>query len=115
MAELINKGATMAQFPITAIKTRGYNMKYLVILAALVLPIQSANAWDGYDSDSGTSVEIGKGNLVRPGQDIEVYDSQDGEYKDVTVESVNDGYGAVDVEVYDNDSGEYKTYRMDKD
>lgn len=80
----------------------------------LALLPSSALAWDGYDSETGSSVEIGKGNLVRPGQDIEVYDSDSGEYRDVTVESVRDGFGSVEVEVYDNDSGEYKTYDMDK-
>lgn len=60
-------------------------------------------------------MEIGQGNLVRSGQDIEVYDYEAGEYRNVTVESI-DRYGSsVDVEVYDWDSGEYRTFEMDAD
>jgi hypothetical protein len=31
-------------------------------------------AWDGVDSSTGGSIEIGKGTLVRPGRTIEIYD-----------------------------------------
>lgn len=66
-------------------------------------------AWDGTDSNTGESIEIEKGNLVRSGLDIEVYHSDKGEYKTYEVESVSSG----EVEVYDYDSGEYKTFDMD--
>jgi hypothetical protein len=88
-------------------------MKYVILIALILMPTH-ALAWDGVDSTSGSSVEIGKGNLVRPGEDIEVYDYKTGEYKDVTVEGVRDGLGTVEVEVYDYSKGEYKTYEMDK-
>ena len=88
-------------------------MKQIIILLLLFFP-QQALAWDGYDSETGDSVEIGKGNLVRPGQDIEIYDYGSGEYKDVTVEGIRDGLGTVEVEVYDYSKGEYKTYEMEK-
>ena len=63
-------------------------------------------AWDGTD-DEGNSIEIGSGNLVRSGNDIEV--EVNGETKTYEVESVSNG----EVEVYDYDSGEYKTFDMD--
>jgi len=31
-------------------------------------------AWDGYDYESGSSVEIEDGNQVRSGKPIEIYD-----------------------------------------
>ena len=45
-------------------------MKLIVAILAFLIPTIS-HAWDGYDYDRGSYVEIGKGNLVRPGQDIE--------------------------------------------
>lgn len=87
-------------------------MKYLLILSLLFIP--NAYAWDGYD-DNGHSIEIEQGNLVREGEDIEVYDYDDGEYKDITVESITSYGDSVEIEAYDNDSGEYVTYEMDKD
>ena len=79
-----------------------------------MIPCMPALAWDGYDYDSGSYVEIGKGNLVRSGQDIEIYDYGTGEYRDVEVQSI-DSYGFnVEVEVYDYDTSEYSTLEMDK-
>jgi hypothetical protein len=73
-----------------------------------------AFAWDGYDYESGGYVEIEKGNLVRPGEEIEYYDYGSGEYKYGDVESI-DSYGSsVDVEIYDQESGEYRTFEMDR-
>ena len=73
----------------------------------------SIHAWDGYDYDSGSFVEIEEGNLVREGLDIEIYDYNDGTYKDVEVESISDYGGTVEVEVYDYDTGEYRTFEME--
>lgn len=82
-------------------------------LAAVVFNMPAV-AWDGQDVDSGTDVEIDSGNLVREGEDIEIYDHDAGEYRNVTVESVTtSGFGA-EVEVYDADSGEYRTFEMDQ-
>ncbi len=70
-------------------------------------------AWDGYDYESGTSVEIEKGNLVRPGQEIEFYDYEKGEYRYGDVESIQRRGSSVDVEVYDQDMGETRTFEME--
>ena len=73
-----------------------------------------AYAWDGIDAETGGAVEIGEGNLVRPGEEIEIYDYNSGEYKNVEVQDINRGYGSVDVEVYDYGSGEFSTFEMDE-
>jgi len=94
------------------------NVKPLHVLAAFAISLlmlnQKANAWSGFDYSNGSHVEIESGNLVRPGQDIKIYDYSSGEYKNVTVESI-DGYGSsVEVEVYDYEAGEYRTLDMDR-
>jgi hypothetical protein len=87
-------------------------MRFIALVFTLLMPM-AAQSWDGYDYDSGSYVEIEKGNLVRPGQEIEIYDYGTGEYKDVEVESVSgSGYGA-EVEVYDYETGDYRTLNMD--
>jgi hypothetical protein len=73
----------------------------------------SLNAWDGYDYDKSSYVEIDSGNLVRSGNDIEIYDYGSGEYKDVEVQSVESYGGSTEVEVYDYNTGEYRTLEMD--
>lgn len=87
--------------------------RLLVLLALAILPPSQVGAWDGVDSESGGSVEIGKGNLVRSGRTIEVYDTDAGEYRDVEVQSIRRFGSSVEVEVYDSDSGEYRTFEMD--
>jgi hypothetical protein len=88
-------------------------MKQILAISLFVLATTSY-AWDGYDYDKGSYVEIEKGNLVRPGEEIEYYDYGSGEYKYGDVESI-DSYGSsVEVEVYDSDTGEYRTFDMDR-
>lgn len=87
-------------------------MKKIVLL--IVLFTFPSFAWDGYDYEKGTFIEIEKDNLVREGETIEIYDFDDG-YKEVEVESI-DRYGnTVEVEVYDYDTGEFRTFEMDDD
>ncbi len=87
-------------------------MKSLIALLISLAPF-TAIAWDGYDYDKGSYVEIDKGNLVREGQDIEIYDYGTGEYKDVEVQSITGSGSGAEVEVYDYDTGEYRTLDMD--
>lgn len=87
-------------------------MKLFHLLPLLLLP-SLAGAWDGYDYESGSSVEIEKGNLVRPGNEIEIYDSATGEYRDVEVQSIRSSGSGAEVEVYDYDTGEYRTLDME--
>lgn len=85
----------------------------IIATAAMMLISTGAFAWDGYNSESSSYVEIGAGNLVRPGQEIEVYDYGTSSYKQVEVQSINTNGAGADVEVYDSESGEYQTYEME--
>lgn len=55
-----------------------------------------------------------KGNLVRPGREIEYYDHGSGEYRYGDVESINSCGSSVELEVYDYETGEYRTFEMDR-
>ena len=87
-------------------------MRISVLICGLFFT-SAAMAWDGYDWDSGSYVEIESGNLVREGETIEIYDYEDGRYKDVDVESITSSGFGTEVEVYDWDSGAYRTLDMD--
>ncbi len=82
----------------------------LLVLSALSLPTA---AWDGTDTNTGEGVTIEQGNLVRTGNDIEIYDENTGDYHDVTVESISRSGSTVEMEVYDNTTGESRSLEFD--
>lgn len=87
-------------------------MKYVLLMVLLLAPI--TQAWEGYDYESGGALEIEGGNLVRAGEEIEIYDYATGEYTYVEVESVRTlPSGGAEVESYDYQTGEYRTFDMD--
>lgn len=86
-------------------------MKHVIAAALLALPCV-ATAWDGYDYERGVHVEIEKGQLVRPGREIEVYEYGAG-YKSFEVESIRRHGSSVELEVIDLESGESRSFDMD--
>lgn len=84
-----------------------------ILLVCALLLSSPVFAWDGYDYESGSSIEIDKGNLVRPGEEIEYFDYDKGEYRYGEVESIQRNGSSVEVEVYDHDQGENRTFDMD--
>lgn len=86
-------------------------------LIALLLSIPGAAfAWDGYDYENGNYVEVERGNLVRQGREIEVYDyGENGGHKNFEVESIQRRGSKVELEVRDTSTGEYRTFEMDGD
>lgn len=86
-------------------------------LIALLLSIHGAAfAWGGYDYENGNHVEVERGNLVRQGREIEVYDyGENSGYKNFEVESIKRRGSKVELEVRDTSTGEYRTFEMDGD
>jgi Family of unknown function (DUF5334) len=74
----------------------------------------SAFCWDGTNSNTGSSVEIERGQLVRPGRTVEVNDSTEG-YKEYDVDSIRHSGRTVEIEVTDSATGESATLEMDGD
>ena len=89
-------------------------MKKTIIYATAILYSFNSFSWDGYDYGRGSYIEIGSGNLVRPGREIEIYDYGSNQYKYVDVESINSYGNTVEVEVYDYNDGLYRTFEMDR-
>lgn len=84
-----------------------------LILALTIFASSTISAWEGFDYETSSYVEIESGQLVRTGRDIEVYNYSTGEYTEVEVQSMTNYGGKVEVEVYDYDTGEYSTLEMD--
>ncbi|MFH7325947.1 DUF5334 family protein [Desulfurivibrio sp. C05AmB] len=87
--------------------------RLVIVLFAVLAFAATSHAWSGYDYDRGSYVEIERGNLVRPGREIEFYDYDSGEYRYGDVESIRRFGSSVEVEVYDRDTGEYRLFEMD--
>jgi hypothetical protein len=85
----------------------------IIMVASITCFSASAKAWDGYDYDKGSYIEIDKGSTVRSGNDIEIYDYDSGSYKDVEVESIHRNGSKVEIEVNDSETGENRTFEMD--
>jgi hypothetical protein len=86
----------------------------IAVLAILLFCDPSFAAWEGYDYKRGEYIEIDKGNLVRPGRDIEIYNQRTGEYRDVEVDNIRRTGSRVEIEVYDHNTNEYRTFEMDR-
>jgi hypothetical protein len=88
--------------------------KALIAVFALLATCSLAVAWDGTNTNTGSSVEIDRGQLVRSGETIEVYDSSEGS-KTYDVDSINRSGGTVEIEATDTATGESTTLEMDGD
>jgi hypothetical protein len=88
-------------------------MKIAAALVVLVGLSRSACAWDGTNTNTGSSVEIDRGQLVRSGRTIEVYDSAAGAYKDYDVDSISRYGSTVEIEATDTATGQSTTLEMD--
>lgn len=85
-----------------------------IAISVLALVSELCLAWDGYDYQKGQFIEIEKGNLVRSGREIEVFDYSEG-YKTYEVESINSrAFGGAEIEVRDPGTGETRTFDMDQ-
>lgn len=86
-------------------------MKTLLAIVICALSASPALAWSGTDQN-GNSVEIGRGELVRPNRDIEV--EIDGESRNLSVDSIRRYGNRVEIEGTD-DNGNSVTLDMDGD
>jgi len=83
----------------------------IIIMAALMIVSTAfgAQASDGTDQETGSTITVEKGNLVRSGRDIEIEDAETGDTHSATVESVDSNT----LEVYDHETGDYRTFDME--
>ncbi|MBM3580184.1 MAG: hypothetical protein FJX34_05370 [Alphaproteobacteria bacterium] len=90
-------------------------MKISSLITLLFLLPNIALAWNGYDYDNKTAVEIGPGKLVRKGLLIEFYDSKLDKYHTAKVMFVESIAGGTRIQLIDLDSGEEITLIMQEE
>ena len=88
-------------------------MKILTILLIILFFNNPVFAWDGYDYENDTAIEIGKGNLVREGNIIKIYDWKADQYHEVQVKLMEDSFNSVRLEVYDLDTKQNRVFEME--
>lgn len=86
--------------------------RMFVAAIALMAACNDAAAWDSTNSNTGASVEIEQGQLVRSGETIDVYDSNEG-YKSYDVDNITRYGSTVEIEATDTTTGESTTLEMD--
>lgn len=90
---------------------------FLILLLALSMLTSlapSVFAWDGYDYNSMSFIEIQQNQQLEAGREIEIYDYQDSKYKNVQVEHIYKVGNSIEVEVYDYQNNEYRTFDMNR-
>lgn len=60
-------------------------------------------------------IDIEKGNKVRSGSEIEIFDYKDSSYKNVEVLGINRGIGdTAEIEIYDHSDNSYRILEMSR-
>ena len=74
--------------------------------------INSSFAWDGYDYDNKTAIEIGPGNLIREGSVFQFYDSKMDNYRTGKILFMDSVAGGTRLQLQDLDSKKERTFIM---
>ncbi len=82
------------------------------ILTIFLTSSKSALAWNGYDYDNKTEVEIGPGNLVREGLVIQFYDSKADNYHTAKVLFMDSVAGGTRIQLQDLDVKKERVFIM---
>jgi hypothetical protein len=82
------------------------------ILLIWLAGASGAVAWDGTHTETGNNIEIGKGQTVQSGHEIEFFDYGSGSYRSMDVDSVRQAGSGVEIEGTDT-SGNAVTLDMD--
>jgi hypothetical protein len=88
------------------------NSVIIVTFVSFFLATNSAYAWNGYDYDNKTEIEIGPGNLVREGLVIQFYDSKDDQYHTAKISFIDEVAGGSRIQLRDLDTKKDRTFIM---
>ena len=86
----------------------------LFTFLTLTLHINSSFAWNGYDYDNKTAIEIGPGNLVREGSVFQFYDAKMDNYRTGKILFMDSVAGGARLQLQDLDSKKERTFIMEE-
>lgn len=87
-------------------------MRKIEKLVAVLVVLSGAMTWQGYDWQRHSEVKADKPKAVYIGDEIEIYDENDNQYKKVRVERVDDFGKDTEIKVYDRDRDEHYEFEM---
>ncbi len=87
--------------------------KNLTLFCFLLLLSSQAEAWNGFDYETKNNIDIGPGNLVREGQVIEFYDTQDDSYHGAQVILQQESASGTVLQIKDLDLKKERIFYMD--
>ncbi len=85
---------------------------FIIFLINLFTNLSLVFAWEGYDYQNKTSIDISEGNLVREGYVIQFYDSKDDNFRTAKVNSIQSVAGGTEIIVFDLDSKKERQFIM---
>ncbi len=85
---------------------------FLFIATLFFCGTKACLAWDGYDYDNKTAIEIETGNLVREGLVIQFYDSKANDYHAAKVLFMESDAGGTRIQLQDLDSQKERVFIM---
>lgn len=89
-------------------------MSIIFLLLALLTTTPAHADWAGHDWIKGVDVSIDDDDLLRVGNEVEVYDGADGKYKDMNIENIKEDPEKTTLKVYDKERGEYRVFEIPK-
>lgn len=85
---------------------------FAFIFSILILAANPAFAWDGYDYENKTEVEIGPGNLVREGSMIQFYEAKSDQYYTAKINLMESVASGTRIELKDLDNKQTRIFIM---
>ncbi|MDH4984316.1 DUF5334 family protein [Aminobacter anthyllidis] len=82
-------------------KVRSYQRALLSAGILLIATAKVAFAWNGIDVQTGQDIEIATGTTIEEGQNVEIFDYQSDEYREVLVITVRSNGHRLEIEVLD--------------
>lgn len=86
--------------------------KYFFISILFFLFTNYSYAWDGFDYEEKTSIEIPIGNLVREGAIIQFYETKNDRYKTAKIVFMQSVAQGLEIELLDLDSNKKRIFIM---
>lgn len=86
--------------------------KIILLCCLLFLLPNYSKAWDGFDYDEKTSIEISTGNLVREGSIIQFYETKTDRYKTAKIVFMQSVTQGTEIELLDLDSNKIRVFVM---
>lgn len=84
-----------------------------LIGASMMLFPAASFAWNGFDAERGSGIEIAEGTLVAQNRTIEIYDDNSGSYKDIIIRVLNVYPAYTEVWAYDTEMRQFRVFQLE--